>query len=137
MSAVPIPHEYVENITYDELTIGQSARHVRTLTLADIQAFAAVSGDINPTHVDADYAIHTLFHGVTAHGMWGGTLISSLLGTVFPGPGTNRVDVADRRGDDRVVCAPSSTNHIVADRHDRIAHSCRGKRSTIRYVRGW
>ena len=57
--------------------------------------------------------------------------------TVFPGPGTNRVDVADRRGDDRVVCAPSSTNHIVADRHDRIAHSCRGKRSTIRYVRGW
>jgi phosphate acetyltransferase len=92
MSAVPIPHEYVENITYDELTIGQSARQVRTLTLADIQAFAALSGDINPTHVDADFAVHTLFHGVTAHGMWGGSLISSLLGTVFPGPGTVYVE---------------------------------------------
>jgi hypothetical protein len=48
--------------------------------------------------------------------------------TVFPGSGTNRVDVADRRGDDRVVCASGSTNHIVADRGDRIARSCRGKR---------
>ena len=55
--------------------------------------------------------------------------------TVFPGSGTNRVDVADRHGDDRVVCAPGSTNHIVADRGDRIARSCRGNRSTIRYVR--
>jgi Ca2+-binding RTX toxin-like protein len=56
--------------------------------------------------------------------------------TVLPGSGTNWVDVADRRGGDRVVCAPGSTNHIVADRGDRIARSCRGKRSTIRYVRG-
>ena len=55
--------------------------------------------------------------------------------TVFPGPGTNRVDVADDRGGDRVMCAPGSTNHVVADRGDRIARSCRGQRSTIRYVR--
>ncbi|HJV83445.1 bifunctional enoyl-CoA hydratase/phosphate acetyltransferase [Noviherbaspirillum sp.] len=82
----------IENTTYDELTIGQSARLVRTLTLADIQAFAAVSGDYNPTHVDAEYAVQTLFHGVVAHGMWGATLISSLLGTQFPGAGTVYVD---------------------------------------------
>jgi len=78
----------IENITFDELTIGQSARLVRTLALSDIQAFAAVSGDYNPTHVDAEYAVQTLFHGVVAHGMWGATLISSLLGTEFPGAGT-------------------------------------------------
>ncbi|MBC7860041.1 MAG: bifunctional enoyl-CoA hydratase/phosphate acetyltransferase [Burkholderiaceae bacterium] len=84
--------EFVENITYDELKIGQSARQVRTLTLSDIQAFAAVSGDINPTHVDEGYASETMAHGVTGHGMWGGTLISSLLGTVFPGPGTVYVE---------------------------------------------
>jgi RTX calcium-binding nonapeptide repeat (4 copies) len=47
--------------------------------------------------------------------------------TVFPGTGTNWVDVADRRGDDRVVCAPGSTNHIVADRGDRMTRSCGGK----------
>ncbi len=80
--------ELIENVTYDEITIGQSARLLRTLTLADIQAFAAVSGDTNPAHLDAKYANETLFHGVIAHGMWGGALISALLGTQFPGPGT-------------------------------------------------
>ena len=80
--------EWIENITYDELTIGQSARLLRTLTLADIQAFAAVSGDTNPAHMNPAYAEETLFHGVIAHGMWGGALISALLGTQFPGPGT-------------------------------------------------
>jgi phosphate acetyltransferase len=82
------PQAYLENVTYDEIHLGQSARTVRTLTLEDIHAFAAVSGDTNPAHLDADYADATLFHGVIAHGMWGGALISALLGTVFPGPGT-------------------------------------------------
>ncbi|MBK6595106.1 MAG: bifunctional enoyl-CoA hydratase/phosphate acetyltransferase [Burkholderiales bacterium] len=80
--------EFVENVTYDELTIGRSARLLRTLSVADIQAFAAVSGDTNPAHLDAEYANDTLFHGVIAHGMWGGALISALLGTRFPGAGT-------------------------------------------------
>ena len=83
------PHnEWLENHPYDTIQIGQVARIVRTLTLADIQAFAAVSGDTNPAHLDPEYANATLFHGVIGHGMWGGSLISSLLGTVFPGPGT-------------------------------------------------
>ncbi len=80
--------EMIENVTYDELTIGQSAQLVRTLTADDIRAFAAVSGDTNPAHLDPEYAANTLFHGVIAHGMWGGALISALLGTKFPGPGT-------------------------------------------------
>jgi phosphate acetyltransferase len=82
------PDDLIENITYDELQPGQSAQLLRTLTLADIQAFALVSGDFNPSHVDADYAEGTRMHGVVAHGMWAGALISSLLGTEFPGPGT-------------------------------------------------
>ncbi len=84
----------LENVTYDELKVGQSARLLRTLTLADIQAFAAVSGDTNPAHLDAQYARDTLFHEVIAHGMWGGALISALLGTQFPGPGTIYLDQA-------------------------------------------
>ncbi len=89
----PTP-EWIENITFDELQIGQSARLLRTLTLADIQAFAAVSGDTNPAHLNPEYAEDTLFHGVIAHGMWGGALISALLGTQFPGPGTIYLDQA-------------------------------------------
>jgi len=84
--------DWLENTTYDELRVGQSARLLRTLTLADIQAFAAVSGDVNPAHLDPEYASDTLFHGVIAHGMWGGALISALLGTQFPGPGTIYLD---------------------------------------------
>jgi phosphate acetyltransferase len=61
---------------------------LRTLTLEDIQAFAAVSGDTNPAHLDPDYANDSLMHGVVAHGMWGAALISALLGTKFPGAGT-------------------------------------------------
>lgn len=80
--------EFFENVLYDEMTIGQSARLIRTLSVEDIQAFAAVSGDTNPAHLDPEYANDTLFHGVIAHGMWGGALISALLGTEFPGPGT-------------------------------------------------
>lgn len=80
--------ELVENVTYDELHLGQSAQMTRCLTLADIQAFAAVSGDTNPAHMDSAYANDTLFHGVIAHGMWSGALVSALLGTQFPGPGT-------------------------------------------------
>ncbi len=87
MQAVATP-EYTDNVTYNEIRLGQSARTVRTLTLEDIRAFAAVSGDTNPAHLDPAYADATLFHGVIAHGMWGGALISALLGTVFPGPGT-------------------------------------------------
>jgi phosphate acetyltransferase len=81
-------NEWFENYPYDSIVVGQVARLVRTLTLADIQAFAAVSGDTTPAHLDPDYASATLFHGVIGHGMWGGSLISTVLGTVFPGPGT-------------------------------------------------
>ena len=79
---------WMENITYDELSVGYSARLVRTVTLQDIQAFAAVSGDINPAHLNPEYADATMFHGVIAHGMLGAALISALFGTQFPGPGT-------------------------------------------------
>ncbi len=106
-----IGNDFVENHTFDELVIGQSARLLRTLTSQDIQAFAAVSGDTNPAHLNAEYASETLFHGVIAHGMWSGALISALLGTQFPGTGTIYLDQAlhfsrpVRIGDTLTVCA--------------------------------
>jgi acyl dehydratase len=50
--------------------------------------FAILSGDVNPAHLDDPYATQPSFHKVIAHGMWGGTLISTILGTQLPGPGT-------------------------------------------------
>ena len=79
---------WVENHPFHELSVGQQARLVRQLRWEDIEAFAAVSGDTNPAHLDPEFARDSLFHGVIAHGMWGASLISALLGTEFPGPGT-------------------------------------------------
>ena len=80
--------EIIENRTFDEIQVGDSVSLVRTLTRQDIQLFAAMSGDVNPAHVDEQYARNDMFHKVIAHGMWGGALISTLLGTRLPGPGT-------------------------------------------------
>lgn len=80
--------QMMKNVTFDELKIGQSAEMQRKLTQKDIELFAAVSGDVNPAHMDKEYAEHSLFHGVIGHGMWSGGLISTLLGTELPGPGT-------------------------------------------------
>lgn len=80
--------EYLENRTYDEIHIGDSASLTRTLTEKDIQVFAIMSGDINPAHVDIEYAQSDMFHGLIGHGMWSGALISTVLGTQLPGPGT-------------------------------------------------
>ena len=80
--------QYIENKTFDELEVGQSAELVRTLKHQDIELFAVMSGDVNPAHVDAEFARSDLFHKVIAHGMWGGALISAVLGTELPGPGT-------------------------------------------------
>ena len=88
MAARDEPHSEIHNITFDELRVGQQASVSRTLTPDDIKAFALVSGDVNPVHVDPAYAAGTRFHGVIAHGMWAGALISSVIGNQFPGPGS-------------------------------------------------
>jgi 3-hydroxybutyryl-CoA dehydratase len=70
------------------LEVGRSASLARTLSNADIEAFARLSGDTNPLHVDEEYAQATLFKGTIAHGMLTASLISALLGTRLPGPGS-------------------------------------------------
>ena len=83
---------YIENRTFEELKIGDSAHLKRTLTPKDIELFSIMSGDVNPAHVDAEYAKDDLFHKIIAQGMWGASLISTVLGTELPGPGTIYLD---------------------------------------------
>ncbi|MBW7862120.1 MAG: bifunctional enoyl-CoA hydratase/phosphate acetyltransferase [Rhodocyclaceae bacterium] len=79
---------YIENRTFDEIRVGDHARLLRTLRPDDIHLFAVMSGDVNPSHVDVEYARSSQFREVVGHSMWGSTLISAVLGTEFPGPGT-------------------------------------------------
>jgi phosphate acetyltransferase len=78
----------LENHPIDEIRIGDGASLQRTLTRQDIQLFATISGDVNPAHLDEEYAKATRFHEIIGHGMWGASLISAVLGTQYPGPGT-------------------------------------------------
>jgi acyl dehydratase len=78
--------ECIENRTFDELRPGKLASLVRTLTYKDIELFAIMSGDVNRTHVDEEFAGSDVFHEVVAHGIWGGALISTRLGTQLRGP---------------------------------------------------
>lgn len=83
---------WLENKTFDEISIGDSAHIVRHLTQRDIELFAIVSGDLNPAHIDESYAKDDRFHGLIAHGLLGGAVISAVLGTHLPGPGTIYLD---------------------------------------------
>ena len=58
----------VRNRTFDEITVGETASIERTLSYKDIELFAVLSGDVNPQHLDAEFAASTPFHGVIAHG---------------------------------------------------------------------
>jgi phosphate butyryltransferase len=77
----------IENRTFDEIAIGDTASLSRTLTQRDIQLFALVSGDVNPAHLDPEFARATCFT-TSSRMACGGGLISAVLGTELPGPGT-------------------------------------------------
>jgi 3-hydroxybutyryl-CoA dehydratase len=71
----------------EDLSVGQSAMFGKTVTEADIMAFAGVSGDTNPIHLHAGFAKSSRFGQRIAHGMLSGSFISTVLGTKLPGPG--------------------------------------------------
>ena len=71
----------------EELEVGQSAELKRTVAEGDLAAFAQVTGDDNPLHLDEAYAATTPFKGRIAHGMLSAGYISAVLGTKLPGPG--------------------------------------------------
>lgn len=73
---------------FEDLALGQTASFSKTITEADILLFAAVSGDTNPVHIDAEAAAASMFKQRIAHGMLSASLISTVLGTRLPGPGT-------------------------------------------------
>jgi 3-hydroxybutyryl-CoA dehydratase len=71
----------------ENLEIGMSARFTRVVTDADVQAFADLSGDTNPIHLDDSFAASSLFKKRIVHGIFYAGFISTLLGTTLPGPG--------------------------------------------------
>jgi 3-hydroxybutyryl-CoA dehydratase len=73
--------------TFEDLAVGMEASLSRTVTEAEINAFAEVTGDKNPVHIDAEYAAKTMFKSRIAHGMLSAGYISAVFGMKLPGPG--------------------------------------------------
>jgi len=76
-----------KGVFFEDLSVGQEASLSNTVSEADIVAFADISGDRNPVHLDADYAATTMFKERIAHGMLSAAYISAVFGMKLPGPG--------------------------------------------------
>jgi 3-hydroxybutyryl-CoA dehydratase len=113
---------------FEDLRIGQTATLAKTITEADILMYSAVSMDTNPIHIDADAARQSIFGERIAHGMLSAGLISALLGTRLPGPGSIylRQTLAFR--------APVKLGNTVTAMVEVTALNADKKRATLRTV---
>ena len=73
---------------YEEIQIGEKASFSKTISESDVYLFAGISGDLNPAHINEEYSQNTYFKKRIAHGLIAASLISTVLGTKLPGPGT-------------------------------------------------
>jgi len=72
---------------FEDIEVGMTDIFGKTVTEADIVMFSGISGDINPVHLNHEFASDTIFEGRIAHGMLTASFISTVIGTKLPGPG--------------------------------------------------
>lgn len=77
----------VQQLFFEDISVGQSESITRTVTAEMIETFAEISGDVNPLHLDAEFAATTQFGERIAHGALTTSFISAVLGTRLPGIG--------------------------------------------------
>jgi 3-hydroxybutyryl-CoA dehydratase len=111
----------------EDLKVGMSAVHAKTITDADVVMFSGVSGDTNPVHMNEEFGAATMFKGRIAHGMLSASLLSTVFGTKLPGPGAIyvaqnlRFKAPVRVGD--TVVARCTIREIVAEKR-RVVFDC-------------
>ena len=113
----------------EDLKVGETADFAKTVSEADITLFAGVSGDTNPIHLDAHYAETTIFKGRIAHGMLSASFISTVFGTIMPGPGAIYVSQSLRfkapvRIGDTVTARVTVTEIDTAKKRAKFACEC-------------
>jgi 3-hydroxybutyryl-CoA dehydratase len=114
---------------FEDLQLGMEATYARTVSAADIAAFADVTGDKNPVHLDANYAAKTMFKTPIAHGMLTAGYISAVFGMELPGPGAIYVSQtlnfrAPVREGDKVVAKVKVAELIAAKKRARFDCVC-------------
>lgn len=74
-------------LKFEEIQEGFEAQHIHTITQQDVQAFAELTGDFNPIHLDPKFARRTSFGKPIVHGMFTSSFVSTMIGMLIPGPG--------------------------------------------------
>lgn len=127
-------------LSIDQLSIGQSASFSKTISESDVYMFAGVTGDVNPAHINESYANATPFKTRIAHGMLSAGLISAVLGTQLPGPGsiyaaqTLRFTAPVRIGD--TITAVATVKELLPERNRAIIETvCTNQDGHRRYLR--
>ncbi len=87
MDQLTNPMDKLHGYYFEDLEVGMHDIFAKTVTEADIMAFAGISGDTNPVHLNHEFASMTMFEGRIAHGMLSAGFISTVIGTKLPGPG--------------------------------------------------
>lgn len=119
-----------------ELAVGMTASLTKTYEEWDILTFAAVTGDLNPTHLDEAFAQESIFKGKVVHGLLTASLISAVLGTVLPGPGAIYLsqDLRFRRAvriGDTITAAVEVTELIPEKNLARLNTVCTNQRNEV------
>ena len=114
---------------YDDLSVGMAEEYAKTVTEADILSFAMVSGDNNPMHLDENFARGTFFRTRIAHGMLTASFISTIVGTLLPGPGCiylsqNLKFLAPVRIGDTVTARVSVEDLVPVKKHAVLRTTC-------------
>lgn len=121
--------------TIDQLKVGDTAEFAKTVTESDIYLFAGITGDLNPAHINEEYAKNTFFKGRIAHGMISAGFISAVLGTLLPGPGTIYLRqelnfLAPVRIGDTITACAEVVEKLTEKNHVRLRTSCMNQDGT-------
>lgn len=121
---------------FADLTVGQFAEHIKTVTETDVVMYAGITGDFNPMHVNQTYAANTRFGGRIAHGMLTAGFISAVLGMKLPGEGSIYMSQSLRfmkpvRIGDTITARIEVIELFPDKRRVRLATSCRNQSDEI------
>ena len=120
---------------YSDLAAGMTAEFSKSVSDADVHAFAAITGDHNPVHLDDAAAERTRFKGRIAHGMLSAGIISAAIAGKLPGPGsvylsqTLRFTAPVRIGD--TVTATITVTELLSKNRVKLATTCRNQAGEI------
>lgn len=117
---------------YEDIRVGQSAEYSKVVSDEDVRAFAQITGDFNPVHIDEEAAAKTRFGGRIAHGMLSAGLVSAAIANKLPGAGsiylgqTLRFTAPVRIGD--TITVSLSVLELMSKKRIRLATVCRNQK---------